>query len=368
MTTATTTSRVPLVHEEIVGRLRRKLASQWRTGKRLPPIKQLATELGVGQSNTHRAIKQLAAEGLLASRPGRGTFVCDAPASSTTATRSVDVKQIRLLRTFCNEQMLDRIFDGFMEGLPADLRDKVVVEKARLQKNIQWPEADAVVAINPNDLGAFNLTPRQSLLVIDTAITKGVAATARFDTVLADSAQGSHVAGRWMRNIGCEDVCFVGVRSEAFGGDCPTSRIRHDGFEAGFGKPFADAHKIYVPLYMTDQGALAASRYMAMPDRPAGVFCASDDLAMGFMHGALGHGLRPGVDYQLVGFDGQSRGQDISCGPLSTVAAPAGLMGHTAADLLRSRFENPDQPTRRVMLGCSFIEGVTARGQRSETA
>lgn len=353
-------SRVPLVYEEVKRELRGRLASQWRTGKRLPPIKRLAAELGAGQSNTHRAVKELAAEGLLASRPGRGTFVC-APPKAAPPRRQTNVRQIVLVRSSASELMIDRIADGFRDGLPGDLRDKVTLAYLKHKVISEWPDADAVVVINPNSVGDFDIKPHQTFVAIDTAITGGVSKTKRLDIVSTDSAQGSQLAGQWMRDVGCDDIFFVGCTDKLVHQSGQTSSVRLRGFEAGYGKTIADKHRLLVEAYMSDHGAMAAAHYMAMRNRPPGVFCASDDLAMGFMHGALGHGMRPGIDYQLVGFDGQTRGQEISCGPLTTVAAPVTLMGRTGAELLRTRLKNPDQPTRRVLLGCSFIKGATAR-------
>src|SRR5688572_7175411 len=57
--------------------LRRRLHSDWKSGARLPPIKDLARQLGTGLNNTHRAVRELVDEGLLHSRPGVGTYVSD---------------------------------------------------------------------------------------------------------------------------------------------------------------------------------------------------------------------------------------------------------------------------------------------------
>jgi len=44
-------------------------------GERLPPTRELARQLGIGRISVVNAYAQLQAEGLIASRPGRGTFV-----------------------------------------------------------------------------------------------------------------------------------------------------------------------------------------------------------------------------------------------------------------------------------------------------
>jgi DNA-binding transcriptional MocR family regulator len=53
----------------------RRLASAAAPGMRLPSVRALMDELGVSPVTVQKAMAQLAAEGLLEARPGRGTFV-----------------------------------------------------------------------------------------------------------------------------------------------------------------------------------------------------------------------------------------------------------------------------------------------------
>jgi DNA-binding transcriptional MocR family regulator len=50
-------------------------AARLQVGDRLPSSRQLMAELGVGPVTVHRAVAQLAAEGVLTTRPGAGTYV-----------------------------------------------------------------------------------------------------------------------------------------------------------------------------------------------------------------------------------------------------------------------------------------------------
>ncbi len=85
--------------------------------------------------------------------------------------------------------------------------------------------------------------------------------------------------------------------------------------------------------FSMDSGAAAAQAWMALAERPTGVFCASDEMACGFI-GALqhaGHSVPDAVS--VIGFD------DIEvCGhltpALTTVHQPRRLIGERAAHLL----------------------------------
>lgn len=68
-------SPVPL-HDQLVAELRRLIAAgRLAKGDELPPVRQLAGDLGIHLNTVARAYRDLADAGLLASSRGRGTVV-----------------------------------------------------------------------------------------------------------------------------------------------------------------------------------------------------------------------------------------------------------------------------------------------------
>ncbi|WP_248304591.1 phosphonate metabolism transcriptional regulator PhnF [Breoghania sp. L-A4] len=63
-------------------------AGVWAQGSRLPAESALAERFGVNRHTLRRAVAELAAEGLLAARQGRGTFVESVPISYPIASRT----------------------------------------------------------------------------------------------------------------------------------------------------------------------------------------------------------------------------------------------------------------------------------------
>jgi len=221
------------------------------------------------------------------------------------------------------------------------------------------PEVNALVSINPNFYTRIAPAEHQRLVVITTALEIDVASD-RYDVIGLDSEQGGLLAGQRMREIGCRSVGYIGHWTD--GKFDETSGLRLAGFERGFGASIAPAHLFKVPDYITEVGARVASDYVALGRaRPEGIFCASNELAVGLVHGALGHGLEPGRDYQILGFDGQERGRKLHGGPLSTIDAPMDEMGRLAALMLVDRFVREVKEIRRVTLSCSLFEGNTAQ-------
>ena len=62
------------VREQLVERIR---SGQWKPGQLIPNEFEIAAEFGVSQGTARKAISELAAEGLVLRRQGRGTFVVE---------------------------------------------------------------------------------------------------------------------------------------------------------------------------------------------------------------------------------------------------------------------------------------------------
>lgn len=69
-------------HSAVVARLR-ALAADRRPGDRLPTTRAVVAELSVSPVTVNNALAQLAAEGIVVTEPGRGTFVAPRPRQST---------------------------------------------------------------------------------------------------------------------------------------------------------------------------------------------------------------------------------------------------------------------------------------------
>lgn len=75
MITVALNSPVPL-HDQLVAQLRHLIASgKLGEGDELPPVRQLANDLGINLNTVARAYRELTDDGLLASARGRGTVV-----------------------------------------------------------------------------------------------------------------------------------------------------------------------------------------------------------------------------------------------------------------------------------------------------
>jgi len=350
-------------HEHVKRLLRQRVGSVWPPGTQLPPIRQLAEQLGTGQNSTQRAVRDLVKEGWLESSPRRGTVVRSPASARTTAAQAGPLFG-------CHVRVFRTLADAFVLAAEASLRDELTALGAQMtvHESLNGTHPDAPLNAEPGQPVIFvnqdrsgPLPKGRPVVLIDTAVEHTAPADSSVDIVTVDSYQGGFLAGAHMRDIGCKAVSFLGVwHRERRDVPDPSCAARLAGFEAGWGYPINHKHDLRCTNFVTSQGAARVPDWLAMNPRPAGIFAASDDMAVGFVHGARAHGLEAGVDYQIIGFDGQVRGRELDGRSLTTIEVPMSEMGRHAAMLLTDRIQHPHVPARRVTLSTTLFPGNTA--------
>jgi len=348
-------------------RLLRQIGQMYHPGDRLPSVRDLSKMLDVAHNTAYEAVRELADEGVIELRPRLGAFVA-APATANSQKLAADAADVDL-SSLCVAAYF-HLRDHFIVDMFEHFQACAVEVGMRVRTRVN-PEAHvtldsdchAGVMFNAAIDGSVQSRPDQAVALVTTAQEIPPVQTARVDVVSVDQVQGGRLAGLAMGQAGVDDAFFVGVADYFANGAPPRMRgtcvARLEGFEAGFGKPVSLRHQSLQFAYGIPLGIAAAEQYLALASRPAGVFCATDDLAVGFVRRLTAAGLRPGVDYQLIGFDGQSRSNEALGLTLATVRVPAADMGRQAFELLANRVNHPAQPQRRLLLGCSLRPGCT---------
>jgi LacI family repressor for deo operon, udp, cdd, tsx, nupC, and nupG len=149
-------------------------------------------------------------------------------------------------------------------------------------------------------------------------------------SVRVDNAEGAGLAVRHLVDMGHRAIGHI----TGPGGNVLTV-TRRAGYEAAMRAADLPLRRdwIFDGDFGMDSGAFAATRWMALDDRPTSVFCASDEMAVGFM-GALQHA---GVDVpgqvSVIGFDNIEVAAHLTPA-LTTIRQPRSLIGARAAQLL----------------------------------
>jgi DNA-binding LacI/PurR family transcriptional regulator len=181
-----------------------------------------------------------------------------------------------------------------------------------------------------------------------------------YDVVTADGEEGGAIAGDYLRKAGCRNAAIIAARERPDSERCcPLARHRIRGFEKGWGEEIPASQVLLAKEYRVELGTEMAAKVLDLKPRPDAVFGTSDDLADGFCHGLIAHGVQPGRDIKVVGFDGQPqryRGERV----LTTVEVPFPAMAKMAAVMALERAAEPQGVARRLAVACALRKGDTA--------
>jgi len=200
------------------------------------------------------------------------------------------------------------------------------------------------------------LDPAWPLVVIDRRVQDADVDTVVLDNV--DSAQRlvDHLIEHGHRRI----AALTGITSA-------TGRERHQGYLRSL-----RAHGLDAPAGLTrrvpprqQDGYQAANELLAMDPPPDAIVATNSLLTLGALNAIRDRGLRIPDDVALVGFDDTTWAALVDP-PITVVCQPTYELGQTAAELLFRRLENPDRPTREVVLkGKLIVRGSCGHHEKS---
>jgi len=120
------------------------------------------------------------------------------------------------------------------------------------------------------------------------------------------------------------------------------------------GKSYTDKY-IVRGDYTYDSGIEALDQLMAIDEKPTGIFVASDEMALGVIHGAQDRGMKVPEDIEVFGFD-NTRLATMVRPTLSTVVQPMYDIGAVSMRLLTKYMNNEDVAEQNVILPHRNIE------------
>ncbi len=193
------------------------------------------------------------------------------------------------------------------------------------------------------------------------ALDRGDVSTEAGCSVSVDNHAGGLAAGRHLIGLGHERIAFLT-------GPFSIEQVhrRHLGLveavtEAGL-DPETALSLVDVPQLNPEQGEKAVDAVLAggPRQRPTAVFCANDQLALGFVKGLGRRGLRVPDDISVMGYDDIDVAALVHPG-LTTVAQPKYKLGRTAMGLLRAHFDDPGhRHEQRLFTPEIVLRGSTA--------
>lgn len=162
-----------------------------------------------------------------------------------------------------------------------------------------------------------------------------------FDSVAVDDVAGGRLATRHLLDTGRRRIAFVGGPRNL---RQVTDRLR-GAQQAVDEVPGARLEVIETPTLSVLAGRTVGQQLhqRSMADRPDGVFCANDLVAIGALQAfTLLGALRVPDDIALIGYDDIDFAQSAVV-PLSSIRQPTALIGSTAVDLLVAAADRADR-------------------------
>jgi LacI family repressor for deo operon, udp, cdd, tsx, nupC, and nupG len=113
-----------------------------------------------------------------------------------------------------------------------------------------------------------------------------------------------------------------------------------------------------------EAGVAAAAKFLALPHRPSAIFCASDQVAIGFIKAIRDAGLSVPEDVSVAGFDDIEYANLLSPA-LTTMRQPRAELGRRAAEqLVRRMSQDRKGVVQRTRLPCTLVIRDSVRAYR----
>ncbi|GAA1807335.1 MULTISPECIES: LacI family DNA-binding transcriptional regulator [Nesterenkonia] len=156
-------------------------------------------------------------------------------------------------------------------------------------------------------------------------------------SVIVDDERGGAMAAQHLMNTGHRSIALVGHPHTS-----PKVRARLEGMQSAVAKHGGVRLEVLeTDSWTVDTGRYAGTRLaeMSPQERPTGILCANDLLALGVLQSLSRHGLRVPEDVAVIGYDDLAWAE-VSAPALTTIRQPRKLMGATAVRMLLELFKD----------------------------
>jgi LacI family transcriptional regulator, galactose operon repressor len=349
MSQLTTTSRSSA---KLCDLLRRVIsAGEVEIGDLVQSVRELSREHSLAPKTVHRALKVLAAEGLVASEPGRGYRVLRkaAPRGGNGPIAYVLGQDPSLLES---GEFHDLLLAGFRTA--ASARGRSLLALSHHGRSVD-ELVEELKSVSTSGV-ALDTTKRDLLAAVKDADIPAVMVDAwvedaGLDCVMQDGFMGGTLAARYLADKNCKRIAWFGPL-----GSEPHSRDRLGGFMAGLISMNLDLPPaMRFPATMADFPQQAA-KLMSGPKPPEAIVALWLELALSVKAAADQRGMVLGKDYELVGWSAEELYDQrwlphFNNGPVApAITWSIATMAETAVARMNERRENPKLAPLRVKI------------------
>ncbi|HEY4202773.1 MAG TPA: LacI family DNA-binding transcriptional regulator [Devosiaceae bacterium] len=193
-------------------------------------------------------------------------------------------------------------FDALSTALADSGRQLMVVSvrgehdvEAGLMQAVDYKSEAAIVSAGTMSLALSSRCSNAGLPVI---LSGRVLDAPGVRCILAENVEGGRQAGALLARLCPGPLAFFGRGGKTF-----ADREREEGFLQGLAAAGRTAGSFIVSDAAAGSARESALQLLMQPDRPQGIFCSNDGLAIELLQAALLVGLRVPQDLSVVGFD-----------------------------------------------------------------
>jgi LacI family transcriptional regulator len=166
------------------------------------------------------------------------------------------------------------------------------------------------------------------------------------DYAWVDNAQGALLAVEHLYQLGHQRIAFIVGNPNSSAG-----QERMEGYKKALTRSALRFNpRLVIPSAPTRRGGYdSVQQLLQIEDRPTAALCFNDVVALGVLEAIGLAGRKAGAGFGVIGFNNIPDAA-YSFPGLTTVDTSPALLGEMAAELLLKRIEQPDSPTRTVIL------------------
>ncbi|QTN00103.1 catabolite control protein A [Sediminibacillus dalangtanensis] len=194
---------------------------------------------------------------------------------------------------------------------------------------------------------------------VPVALAATIDETGSTPSVNIDYEQAAYEAASLLLDHGNELPAFVSAQEET-----EINNQKYSGYKRALEEKNVTLNEEYVIKgdYTYDSGIEALEQLMALDKKPTSIFVASDEMALGVIHGAQDRGLKVPEDLEVFGFD-NTRLATMVRPTLSTIVQPMYDIGAVAMRLLTKYMNKEEVTEQNIILPHRIIERNSTKSQ-----
>ncbi|WP_099158798.1 catabolite control protein A [Virgibacillus ndiopensis] len=171
-------------------------------------------------------------------------------------------------------------------------------------------------------------------------------------SVNIDYEEAAYEATKFLLDQGNEHPAFVSGQNDTL-----INKQKYEGYLRAMNEASVTLNEAYIIKgdYSYDSGLEAMEQLLALNEKPTAVFVASDEMALGVIHGAQDQGYSVPEDIEVFGFD-NTRLATMVRPTLSTIVQPMYDIGAVAMRLLTKYMNKEEVSENKVVLPHRIIE------------